>query len=320
MKKGIDVSVHQGVIDWSKVNVDFAIIRCGYGDNVTSQDDKHFLNNINGCIKNNIPFGIYLYSYAKNLTGAASIQSEVDHVKRLLGSISVKPFCVYIDMEDKSTIHLGKLMLSNFALEFCKQITKLGYKAGVYANENWFMNYLDCSKIASYGHSIWCAKYSENKPNITSNYDIWQYSSSGKVDGINGNVDMNYMYNNILGTTTIQKPSSNTNTSTVKTTTYKVKNGDTLSGIAKKFNTTVNKLVSLNNIKNPNLIYVGQVLKVNGTVSTTSSIKKEYYVVRNGDTLSGIAKKYKTSVNQLAKWNNIKNINLIYKGQKLRVK
>ena len=55
------------------------------------------------------------------------------------------------------------------------------------------------STIASFGYSIWCAKYSSYKPNITSNYDIWQYSSTGHIDGINGNVDMNYMYNNIIG-------------------------------------------------------------------------------------------------------------------------
>ena len=200
--KGIDVSSHQGIINWGKVknSVDFAIIRLGYGDNVESQDDKQFLNNVKGCIDNGIPFGVYLYSYAKNLSGTESIASEVNHCLRQLNKISQKPFCVYLDMEDASTIYLKKIMLTNFALEFCKQITKAGYRAGIYANENWFKNYLNCSTIASYGYSIWCAKYSSNKPNITSNYDIWQYSDNGKIDGINGNVDMNELFNNgILG-------------------------------------------------------------------------------------------------------------------------
>ena len=200
--KGIDVSSHQGIIDWGKVknSVVFAIIRLGYGDDVESQDDKQFLNNVKGCIDNGIPFGVYLYSYAKNLSGTESIASEVNHCLRQLNKISQKPFCVYLDMEDASTIYLKKIMLTNFALEFCKQITKAGYRAGIYANENWFKNYLNCSTIASYGYSIWCAKYSSNKPNITSNYDIWQYSDNGKIDGINGNVDMNELFNNgILG-------------------------------------------------------------------------------------------------------------------------
>lgn len=201
MLKGIDVSSYNGNIDWGKVKsqIDFAIIRLGYGDNIERQDDSYFIKNVNGCINNNIPFGVYIYSYALNLGGSESIQSEVDHTKKMLSKISQKPFCVYIDMEDDSTIKLGKTMLTNFALEFCKQIKNAGYKAGVYANENWFRNYLQVSTIASFGYSIWCAKYSSYKPNISSNYDIWQYSSTGHIDGINGNVDMNYMYNNIIG-------------------------------------------------------------------------------------------------------------------------
>ena len=201
MLKGIDVSSHQGEINWAEVKkqVGFAIIRLGYGDNIDTQDDRFFVKNVNGCIENNIPFGVYIYSYALNLGGSESIESEIKHTKRMLSKISQKPFCVYIDMEDDSTIKLGKTLLTDFALEFCKEITKAGYKAGVYANENWFKNYLNPSTIASYGYSIWCAKYSEYKPNITSNYDIWQYSSTGHVDGINGNCDMNYMYNNIIG-------------------------------------------------------------------------------------------------------------------------
>ena len=199
MLKGIDVSSHNGEINWYEVKpqIDFAIIRLGYGDNVESQDDRYFQRNVKGCIDNNIPFAVYIYSYAKNLTGEASIQSEVDHTKRQLSKISQKPFCVYIDMEDDSTVYLQKLMLTNFALEFCKQITQAGYKAGVYANENWFKNYLNPSTIASYGYLIWCAKYSSYKPVISSNYDIWQYSDSGRINGIYTKVDMNYMIRDI---------------------------------------------------------------------------------------------------------------------------
>ena len=200
MLKGIDVSSHNGDINWGAVKsqIDFAIIRLGYGDNIERQDDSYFIKNVNGCINNNIPFGVYIYSYALNLGGSESIQYEIDHTKRMLSKISQKPFCVYIDMEDDSTIKLGKTLLTDFALEFCKQITQAGYKAGVYANENWFRNYLQVSTIASYGYSIWCAKYSSYKPVISSNYDIWQYTSEGRLNGINTVVDMNNMYNNII--------------------------------------------------------------------------------------------------------------------------
>ena len=200
MLKGIDVSSHNGEINWDlvKSQIDFAIIRLGYGDNIERQDDSYFIKNVNGCINNNIPFGVYIYSYATNLIGNASIQSEIEHTKKQLSKISQKPFCVYIDMEDDSTVKLGKIQLTNFALEYCKEITQAGYKAGVHATETWFKNYLNCSTIASYGYLIWCAKYSSYKPVISSNYDIWQYTSEGRLNGINTVVDMNNMYNNII--------------------------------------------------------------------------------------------------------------------------
>ena len=100
--------------------------------------------------------------------------------------------------------------------------------------------------------------------------------------------------------------------STEANITYIVKAGDTLSGIAKKFVTTVDELVRINNIKNPNLIYVGQQLKI-------KSAQDNYYIVKAGDTLSAIAKKYNTTVSAIASKNGIKNPNLIYPNQKLKI-
>src|SRR5690606_16464754 len=117
---------------------------------------------------------------------------------------------------------------------------------------------------------------------------------------------------------TNKSTSSKTNSSSV--TTYTVKRGDTLSHIAKRFGTTVNELVRLNNIKNPNLIFPGQELKINGSASSksTSSSKAQYYTVKKGDTLSHIAVRYKTTVSNLVKLNpSIKNPNLIFPGQKI---
>ena len=101
------------------------------------------------------------------------------------------------------------------------------------------------------------------------------------------------------------------------TQTYTVKSGDTLSSIASKYGTTYQELARINGISNPNKIYPGQVLKIGGGLSIPST---EYYIVKSGDTLSAIAKKYGTTVNQLASWNNIANVNKIYVGQKLRVR
>lgn len=101
-------------------------------------------------------------------------------------------------------------------------------------------------------------------------------------------------------------------------TIYIVKKGDTLSGIAKKYNTTYQKLAKDNNIENPNLIYPNQKLKIYTNVSQETN--ETIYIVKSGDCLCNIAKKFNTTVNKIASDNNIKNINLIYVGQKLIIK
>lgn len=194
--KGIDVSKHQGTIDWKKVKpqIDFAIIRCGFGSDMPKQDDEKFTENVNAVINLGIPFGVYLYSYADT---DEKLQSEIRHALRLIGNL--KPFCVYFDMEDASTTKLGKEKLTEYGLTFCKAMTDAGLKAGIYANQNWCRNYLDIKQFEGRGYSVWCAKYSNAKPDIAASYDIWQYSSKGAVDGIEGNVDMNRMYVDLIG-------------------------------------------------------------------------------------------------------------------------
>ena len=317
--KGIDVSKHQGLIDWNKVKpqIDFAILRCGYGSNIANQDDVQFKNNVAECERLNIPFAVYLYSYA---TTEISIDSEVAHTLRLIGSH--KPFAVYIDMEDSTTVNLGKTKLTAFAKRFCEAVKAKGFKVGVYANQNWFTNYLDVAELHKCGYSIWCAKYSNSEPNIAAPYDIWQYSSSGKVEGISGNVDMNYMYNDVRGVVENQKVSIETpvkETPKTEDTIYTVKSGDTLSGIASKYNTTYQTLAEYNEIKNPNLIHIGQKIKI-PTGNTTEKSTVVTYTVKKGDTLSAIAKKYNTTYQKIAKDNGIKDPNKIYVGQKLTIK
>lgn len=104
-------------------------------------------------------------------------------------------------------------------------------------------------------------------------------------------------------------------------TTYTVRSGDTLSGIAARYHTTWKTLQRLNGISNPNLIYVGQKLRISSTPGKTVPVTKvsTTYTVRSGDTLSGIASRYHTTWKKLQTLNNIKNPNLIYVGQKLRI-
>ncbi len=208
---GIDVSSHQGKINWdnvSKYGIDFTILRLGYGDNLSYQDDVQFLNNVNGAVNYNIPYGVYLYSYALKETGATglnvgseSIDSEVEHTLRILKSLnSVQrknlKLPVYIDMEDASTLFLGKGVLTKLADRFCNKIVSAGYQCGVYANRDWLTNKLDTISLEK-KYQIWLAHYTYDynvKSNYGGSYQIWQYSSQGQVSGIRGNVDTNISY------------------------------------------------------------------------------------------------------------------------------
>lgn len=248
----IDVSVHNGTIDWKKVKaagVKGAIIRCGYGDNKVSQDDKKFTENVEGCIKNKIPFGVYIYSYAKT---KAQAQSEAYHVIRLLKKYKSKiELPVYLDLEEKGT-EKGAV---ERAKVFCKLVKAEGYKVGIYANEYWWLNHL--KKLTKYPK--WVAKYSTTKPKVAE-IKMWQYTETGKVDGIKGNVDCSKLMATTTKTATTTTKTATTTKKTAKT--YTIKAGDTLSAIAKKNNTTVDKLAKLNGIKDVNKIYAGQVIKL----------------------------------------------------------
>lgn len=192
--KGIDVSVHQKEIDWQKVKnsgISFAILRCGYGSDLTEQDDKRWAYNVAQCEKYGIPYGVYLYSYA---TTTEQIDSEVRHTLRLLqGHTPALP--VYIDMEDNTQLRLGTETLCAFANRFCDQIAAAGYKAGLYSSTNcWNRFFGDFALLPGYYH--WIAQYN-TVCTYRGNYESWQFSSKGEVDGISGSVDMNLWYNTL---------------------------------------------------------------------------------------------------------------------------
>ena len=184
MKKIIDVSRWQGKIDWEKVKpqIDGAILRCGYGSDLTKQDDEQFKRNADECTRLGIPFGVYLYSYAKTVEQA---KSEAAHVLRLIKGYKLS-YPVYLDLEENGT-QAGAIERANI---FGDIIEKAGYWCGVYANLNWWENHLKGLDR----FTKWVAQYNAKCDFKGSNLDIWQYSSKGKVDGIKGNVDMNECY------------------------------------------------------------------------------------------------------------------------------
>lgn len=343
-KKGIDVSHSNGVIDWVKAKndgVEFAMLRMGFGSDIKNQDDKQFFNNVQGCIANNIPWGVYLYSYALNVDEA---KSEVQHALRLLKGLS-PTLPVAFDMEDADGYKSRRGMPNNETLvnicdTWLNEMEQYGYYVSLYASKSWMTNQLNSNKLNRYDK--WLAQWSVNQPGIECG--MWQYTSGGHIDGIKTNVDLNTMYKdyetiikenklNTYGVTSCNINVQNVNNEqnnvtenvqenvtpneTKNVTQYTIKSGDTLTAIAKKFGVTVDELVSWNNISDKNKIYAGQVINV--TVNTNVTKSEQCYIVRSGDTLTSIAKKFGTTVNNLVKINNIADKNKIYTGQKLKV-
>ena len=189
--KGIDVSYHNDKIDWKKVKqseVEYAIVRCGYGSNTNSQDDKRWEENVKGCVDNDIPYGAYLYSYADSVEKASS---EADHAIRLLQGKKLK-YPIYYDLEEDSIRNkLSKKEIANIAETFCNKLSAKGYTVGIYANKDWFTNYSTDSRFNNW--TKWVAQYNTTCT-YQGKYDMWQCSSTGSIPGISGKVDLNYSY------------------------------------------------------------------------------------------------------------------------------
>ncbi|WP_085833491.1 glycoside hydrolase family 25 protein [Clostridium merdae] len=192
MFKGIDVSNANGRVDWDKLksNINYAILRCGYGSDMVSQDDKQWLRNVAECNRLGIPWGVYLYSYAMS---TADAESEAAHALRLLKGL--KPtYPVYIDMEDADAYKakrggISKQVATDICRIFCEHISAAGYTAGVYANKDWAVNRLDMAQLSKW--TFWLAQYN-SKVTYAGKYDMWQYSSDGSLPGLSTRVDLNY--------------------------------------------------------------------------------------------------------------------------------
>lgn len=263
----IDVSIHNGLIDWSKVKdsgVTGAIIRCGYGRDLPKQDDSRFNYNISKAIEAGLKVGVYLYSYAKSVESA---RSEAQHVLRM-----VEPYKngitlpIYLDLEEDGT-QSGAI---ERACAFGDIIESAGYWCGIYASSYWWRTYLNgldrfTKWVADWGSNDGAP---HNKPSISGS-DMWQFTSRGRISGISGNVDLNEQLREDLkgyigAVSTPQPeptPEPDPEPSYIE---YKIKKGDTLTKIAQTYNTTVSAIKSANpdKIKNVNKIYAGDVIKI----------------------------------------------------------
>lgn len=192
---GIDVSKHQGVIDWEKVKnsgVQFAIIRCGYGTDKTANDDIQWERNASECERLGIPYGVYLYSYSDSVEKS---RSEAQHVLRLVKNHKFN-YPIFYDLEDKITSKCNAKLLGDMAQAFCEIINNAGYKVGIYANKYWLTSKLVDPRFNNWDK--WVAQYN-NTCTYNGNKVMWQYSSCGAVNGINGRVDVNKCYVDYVG-------------------------------------------------------------------------------------------------------------------------
>lgn len=295
----IDVSEHQGKIDWEKAryHIDGAILRCGYGADYPKQDDECFRRNADECTRLGIPFGVYLYSYAKTVEQA---KSEAAHVLRLIKGYELA-YPVYLDLEESGTAD-GAV---ERAIIFGDIIEKAGYWCGIYANLYWWDAIL---KKGLERFTKWVAQYYTKCEYTGTHLDIWQYTSNGNVPGINGNVDMNECYRDfpaeILGGVKAEevKPIKKTVAELVE---------EVLDGKWGNGEDRANRLTAAGYDYDA----------VQDAVNKKLAVKKEvWYTIQRYETLSEIAERFDTTVTELVKLNGIKTPNLIYADQQIRVK
>ncbi|MBQ1993756.1 MAG: glycoside hydrolase family 25 protein [Lachnospiraceae bacterium] len=196
VEMGIDVSKWNGEIDWDIVKaegVDFAIIRCGYRGSSTGclVEDPYYKQNIDNAQRAGVKVGVYFFTQATNLVEAVE---EASAVITLLGERELD-YPVFIDTEGAGgngrADNLDPATRTAVINAFCQTIQNAGLEAGVYASRNWYLNKLNREDF--YDFTIWLAEYRQT-PEYEDKYDIWQYTSSGAVSGIEGRVDLNISY------------------------------------------------------------------------------------------------------------------------------
>lgn len=315
----IDISHHQvpSAINYDKLakEVDLVIIRTQYGSNLI---DRHYKTHHKEFQKRGVPTAAYAW-----LRGVSVSDMEKEATDFYNRTKEFNPTFWFADVEEKSMSNMRKGTST-----FIKKLRSLGAKkVGIYVGHHLYKSF---NLNLAEADAVWIPHYGKNngKPNSKPSYacDIHQYTDRGKLNGYNGHLDLNRIISDKkLSYFTgdgekVDKPAVN-KTENKTLSTYTVKSGDTLSEIAVKYGTTVKKLADLNGIKNPNLIQVGQKIKLSGSApAKTATPKPTYHTVKSGDTVSGLAVKYGSSQSQIKSWNNLKDINKIYVGQKLRVK
>lgn len=316
---GIDVSDWQGYVDYTAVRnagIDVVYIKASQGDNIV---DAYFRINYNDAKANGLKVGFYHYLTARTQEDAIR---QADFFASVISNTS--PDCK-LAMDFESFGNLSFAEINNVSRAFLERVREItGRDVIIYSDASNARNVFGEELAEEY--PLWIAEYGVEFPSQT-NWEFWegfQYTSTGIVPGIRGYVDRNKFTEQIfLNDETYIDPSGDSENYS-QDSEYIVQRGDTLSGIARKYGTTVNELVILNRqIQNPNLIFPGERIRVpiNGNINNEDRYITNHiiYTVKRGDTLSELALRYGTTVQSIASLNNIKNVNLIYIGERLRI-
>lgn len=321
--QGIDVSSYQGRIDYRAVKeagIDVVYIKSSEGQHL---EDPEFRNNYEGAKANGLNIGFYHFVRARSEEEAIK---EAEFFSRVIAG--TQPNC-RLAMDFEIFGNLSTYEINNISRVFLEKTRELtGKEMVIYSNA------YDARTIFSYElatrYPLWIAEYGVNTPRDNGKWENWvgfQYWDKGRINGIRGDVDLDRFTEGIFLSNSgeIPKPNNPNPGEIQNVVSYTVKRGDTLSKIASWYGTTVEQIVALNHIQNPNLIYPGEVLQIQVTTSDKpntepSSTTSTTYVVRRGDNLWNIARRYGTTINSIVMLNNIANPNLIYPGQVLLIR
>lgn len=310
--KGIDVSEWQGDIDFKKVKeagIEIVYIRAGQG---FSYEDAKFERNYEQAKKYDLKVGAYHYVTARDEEQARK------QAKFFVSLVCHKKIDCKLAMDFESFPNLSKSEVNKIGVAFLEEVERLSGKKAIVYSDTYNASSVFEGAITKY--PLWVAQYGVEQPQDNGNWSYWegfQYTDSGRIPGIEGNVDRDQYTKDILleNSTEIphtDRPEHNTE-DRIK---HRVQQGDTLTGLAQKYHTTIRNIAYLNNIQNIDLIYIDDILiisynRINDNTTT--------YQVKWGDTLTAIAKQYNTTIQHLVDLNNIKNPNLIYAGETLLI-
>jgi lysozyme len=313
---GIDVSEWQGNIDFGEVaraGIEVVYIRASEGRGYV---DPYFRENYEKAKANGLRTGFYHFLTATNVAEAKEeAEFFVSNIKGL------EPDC-RLAMDFEVFDGLSVSAINEISRAFLETVEKLSGKECVIYSDAYNARTVFSKELAE-DYPIWVADYFVEEPESNDKWKFWvgfQYSDRGIINGIDGNVDRDYFTNGVFLNNVSQIPKDTVTDKNQEFKYIRVNRGETLSGIAIKYNTSYQYLARINSIANPNLIYVGQELKVpvlaDYNIHDTSH---RLYIVRRGNTLTQIAREYGVTIENIVELNGIANPNLIYIGETLRI-